>query len=473
MNKIKYLLFILIVLATLLFIPYVANAETYTDEQQGIKWSYELDENNNIINLKCDTTTVTGEITIPSTIDGKKVISLDETFKNVEGITKVIIPDTITIIGDETFKGCSGLTEIIIPDSVVSIGKSAFQDCTGLRSVKLSNKITSIKESTFEGCSGLTSIIIPEKVTTIEGSLIFAGAFFDCTNLEKILIPDTVVSIGEWAFEDCDNLTIFGNDGMESKKYAEEHEIPFDYIANWDNEDSGKDVTAPTVKSIYVQYSSLLNCEFDFDTERYMVPTGAEIAINVNFDENIDGSTVPTLTIKFGEGKDIKLTNGSIVGNKIVYTYTVKDTDSGIMKTVSLDGGDVKDIAKNEAVLSCPTLTIENDSFNQKFVYANGTASENPDTDDSNANNNTNNTNNNNNNANNNTNNTNNNTNTNSNSTNTNNNNNSNNEQKNDTTIANEPIPHTGSTFFLLSLLGILILGCIIVYFKCKNLRDI
>lgn len=97
-------------------------------------------------------------------------------------------------------------------------------------------------------------MIIPESVTTIEGTGIYndSGAFYNCDNLEKVLIPDTVSTIQEYAFYDCDKLTIYGNDGMKSKYYAEANEIPFDYIANWDKENSGADITAPTVESIEI-----------------------------------------------------------------------------------------------------------------------------------------------------------------------------------------------------------------------------
>ena len=43
-------------------------------------------------------------------------------------------------------------------------------------------------------------------------------------------------------------MTIYGNDGMKSKEFAEENNIKFDYIANWDKKDTGDDVTAPAVE---------------------------------------------------------------------------------------------------------------------------------------------------------------------------------------------------------------------------------
>lgn len=80
MKKIKFITLLFIVLALLLVIPNISNAATteytYSDAEQGIEWSYQLDNSNNVIHLKCKTTSKIGAVTIPSTIDGKTVISL-------------------------------------------------------------------------------------------------------------------------------------------------------------------------------------------------------------------------------------------------------------------------------------------------------------------------------------------------------------------------------------------------------------
>ena len=438
MKKVKCITLFFIVLALLLVIPNVSNAATeytYSDTEQGIEWSYQLDSSNNVIELKCKTTSKTGEVTIPSTIDGKTVISLkgdynNGTFYNCAGITSVTIPNTIAIIGEYAFGhctglksitlpdsvtkiesgafyscsgitsvtlsnnltsigqlafyGCSGLKSLTIPNSVTTIGEGAFRYCSGLKELSLSENLTKITDKSFEGCSGLTSVILPDSVTTIEGGYTnIYGAFGDCKNLAKILIPDSVASIGEGAFQGCDKLTIYGNDGMTSKEYAETKEIPFDYIANWDKENSGADITAPTVENIQVTYASVMNYSKDANKNMYMVPAGAKLVINVNFSEVVEGTTVPTLTIKFGDGENIKVTEGTVGGTTITYIYTVKNTDKGVMTTIDLSGGNVKDAAGNAATLSCPAVSIQYNSGD--FVYANGTAT-NPDNGDNNNN---------------------------------------------------------------------------------------
>ena len=85
---------------------------------------------------------------------------------------------------------------------VTSIGYGAFYECSGLTSVTIPNSVKSIENYAFSGCSKLTSVIIPNSVTSIGGS-----AFSGCKGLTSVTIPNSVTSIGGCAFEDCSGLT--------------------------------------------------------------------------------------------------------------------------------------------------------------------------------------------------------------------------------------------------------------------------
>lgn len=550
---------IAIMIAIIMIKPNFSNAATeykYSDTEQGIEWAYELDKNDNVINLWCTTKSKIGKVEIPSTIDGKKVISLkgddclnlsghNSVLNNCKAISEVIIPDTITeipdgafyncvglksitipntivsigyeafggcvglntitmpnsltSIGSNAFNGCSGLKSVVlsdnlieiksnafegcagiikleIPDSVTTIGKDAFASCTGIKELKLSESLTELSERVFYNCTGISSVKIPESVTTIlNGDSSLWGAFGKCTNLEKVLIPDLVVTISKGAFLDCPKLTIYGNDGMKSKEYAEANEINFDYIANWDKANDGADVTPPSVEKIEVARESIKNCTKDTNKNMYIVSSGTTLTINVQFSEIVEGKTAPVLTIKFGDMDKIELNNGVIGGSIVSYNYTIKETDKGALTSVSLTGGDLKDAAGNVATLTVPAIYVQYSSA--ECVYANGTATVNPDNenkdnnktdnnqkDDNKVDNNSKDENNKDNNNNN-------------NNNNQANNNDKNNQQNsnntNDDTKAKGELPHTGAGIGIVFILTFVTILCVIVRNKYNKLRDI
>ena len=199
-------------------------------------------------------------VTIPSTINGKKVTRIgDEALSDYLNITNVIIPNGVTSIGSKAFSGCYNLKNVTIPSSVTSIGSKAFMACFSLKNITvdsnnknyvikdgvLFNKkqtnliccpagskgtytipstVTSIEEDAFGGCYKITSIIIPSSIksigdcafeacgitsVTIPNSVTSIGkdAFSGCSDLASVTIPSSVTSIGDGAFGGCSGLT--------------------------------------------------------------------------------------------------------------------------------------------------------------------------------------------------------------------------------------------------------------------------
>ena len=127
----------------------------------------------------------------------------DSAFFGCSSLTSVKIPSGVTSIGDSVFSGCSSLTRIDIPSGVASIGDHAFYDCSSLASIEIPDSVMSIGHSAFQSCSNLMTVIFSEgsQLKSIGGY-----AFYICNSLTNIEIPSEVTSIGDYAFENCNNL---------------------------------------------------------------------------------------------------------------------------------------------------------------------------------------------------------------------------------------------------------------------------
>ncbi|MBO5838212.1 MAG: leucine-rich repeat domain-containing protein [Bacteroidales bacterium] len=158
----------------------------------------------------------TGNLVIPSQISRNSIVyTVTEIasggFNEVHSLSKVTIPNTVTIIGDNAFRHSGNNStsfEIIMSENIKEIGASAFEGCNKLSSIELPEGLEEIGDRAFAECNGITEIILPSTLETLGSS-----AFVTCNNLRTVEF-NSWVSIGENVFQNCSNLVITGPCGL-------------------------------------------------------------------------------------------------------------------------------------------------------------------------------------------------------------------------------------------------------------------
>lgn len=182
--------------------------------------------------------TLLEEINFPS-----KLVSIGDCCFRGTGINKAVFGENLKEIGALAFDGCKELyimelpesiekigsfafdgtliELLIIPENLSVIGYRAFGDCKDLETLYFNAKNCSVEPymnegtdldlenlgeaSPFYGCN-IREIFLGEGISSIGGGSALYGTFENCSEIESIIIPDTVSEIGAAAFKNCSSL---------------------------------------------------------------------------------------------------------------------------------------------------------------------------------------------------------------------------------------------------------------------------
>ena len=270
-------------------------------------------------------------------------------------LENIVIPNSVTRIGDNAFLGCESLVEIVIPSSVISIGSLAFQSCKKLANITIEgspqidynafydtefyknsnnwqNMVLYIDNCLIEAEDQIQSCQIKD------GTKVIAKLAFDnCNNLATIVIPHTVLNIGDRAFENCTSLAYITIEGCPQMGY-----LPFlntaysKNVTNWNNgllyvdncliEASATIVTAKIKTGTViiaggVFYSPCLTTITIPESIRYIGPQAFELCLSLN-DIYYTGSEMQWNDII------VSIWNETLTNATIHYNYTAEEANN-------------------------------------------------------------------------------------------------------------------------------------------------
>lgn len=251
-SSISVILSVLIVLSAAMCVPVTASAANYDSNPDNFEFSYNSsDMTANVTKYKGDSE----YIEIPSMVNGYKVDSIGNIFRDNYKLKGVIIPDTVDYVSRGIFSGCVSLTDVDLGKGITKISSGMFYNCKSLESLTIPEQIEEFEyipyidgdyyRRPFDGCTSLknlylkakdissisylnlpslTNIVIAstvdslpndafsgynyiENVTFENGLMVLPDSCFkNCTSLKNITLPDSMMSVGKSAFENCYNL---------------------------------------------------------------------------------------------------------------------------------------------------------------------------------------------------------------------------------------------------------------------------
>ena len=122
-------------------------------------------------------------------------------------------------VGASAFSGCSSLATVTLGEEVSSIDGYAFYNCSALGEIVIPDAVTAVGASAFEGCVALENVSIGKGVTSLPQRV-----FYGCSSLPSLTIPNNVASVADYAFRGCTALSDLTIEDAEESEPAEDEQ---------------------------------------------------------------------------------------------------------------------------------------------------------------------------------------------------------------------------------------------------------
>ena len=303
---------------------------------------------------------VSGEVTIPETINGYRVTGIDAyAFRDCVKITAVTFPDTIEIIGTGAFYGCTYLSKINISSSsgLKTIGNSAFYGCTSLSYAEFDFALETIGAAAFRDCTSLAAVSIPATVVNIGDQ-----AFYGTPALAIFTLKGKTLAVNNSYeyFGSGSIVTVFADGTFTSlKNYATSRSIPFvayDGTSIADEVEFDPACKTSLVLGEKVQYSATVDGAAPTTVVAYVSDDATVVRVNANgvatalaegtahiYAILCDGtSDVIDVEVKYGESGDFlyKLLDNNTKAEISAYRNETA-SEVTVPDTISFDGNDI------------------------------------------------------------------------------------------------------------------------------------
>lgn len=195
-------------------------------------YSYVLNNQNQAVIRGVTASNNSPDLVFPSSIGANELATIGLfAFSGDSNLTSVSFEEAehLKTISAYAFENCPNLKTVKLSSTIENIGIGAFSGCTSLDDIDLSvTSLTTVNNAAFYGCTAIEEVTLPDSVKLID-----SFAFANCSSLSKITLGRTVIGIGDAAFNNDNNLSIYCYYGSYAYNYARNNNIPFVFLDNY------------------------------------------------------------------------------------------------------------------------------------------------------------------------------------------------------------------------------------------------